>query len=60
VAAVIKQETGLDTELVEGGRGEFTIWVGDKVVAQKDAHGFPSEKDAVAAVKERLGKEKAL
>ena len=55
MAAVIKQETGLDTELVEGGRGEFTIWVGDKLVARKDAHGFPSETDAVAAVKDGLG-----
>jgi len=55
VAAVIKQGTGLDPELVEGGRGEFTIWVGDSVVAQKDPDvGFPSEKDVLAAVKRAL------
>ena len=54
MAAVIKQETGLDTELVEGGRGEFTVWVGDKLVAQKNADGFPSESEALAAVQRAL------
>jgi hypothetical protein len=57
VAAVIKQKTGLDTELVEGGRGEFTVWVGDTLVAQKDAHGFPSESEALAAVQQALKKD---
>lgn len=55
MAAVIKQGTGLDAELVEGRRGEFTIWVGDAVVAQKDPDlGFPSEEDVLAAVKQAL------
>ena len=56
MAAVIKKETGLDAELVEGGRGEFTVWVGNKLVAQKNANGFPSESEAVAAVLEGLGR----
>jgi hypothetical protein len=51
VAALIKQELGLEPELVEGGRGEFTVWVGEDVVARKDSQGFPSEQDAVTAVK---------
>lgn len=54
MAAVIKQETGLDAELIEGGRGEFTVWVNQKLVAQKDAHGFPSETEALAAVQQAL------
>ena len=54
MAAAIKQGTGLDTELVEGARGEFTVWVGDQIVARKDAGGFPSEADAAAAVKRAL------
>jgi hypothetical protein len=57
VAAVIKQETGLDAELIEGGRGEFTVWIGEKLVAQKDAHGFPSEGDALAAVQRALAED---
>jgi hypothetical protein len=54
VAALIKEATGVDTELVEGKRGEFTVWVGDAVVAKKDWRGFPSEPDAVAAVQRAL------
>jgi hypothetical protein len=51
VAALIKDELGIDSELTEGGRGEFTVWVGDDVVAKKDRQGFPSVEDALAAVK---------
>ena len=54
MAALIKDELGLDPELVEGGRGEFTVWVGDQVVAKKDSQGFPSEQDALAAVKQAV------
>jgi hypothetical protein len=57
VAAVIKKTTGLDPELVEGGRGEFTVWVGEKLVAQKDAHGFPSDSAALAAVQKALAQD---
>jgi hypothetical protein len=37
VAALIKDTLGIDAELSEGSRGEFTVWVGDEVVARKDA-----------------------
>jgi hypothetical protein len=55
VAAVVKQELGIDSELVEGQRGEFTVWVGEELVARKDALGFPSEDDVLAAVRKTLG-----
>jgi hypothetical protein len=51
VAALIKDELGVGSELIEGGRGEFTVWVGEQVVAKKDSEGFPSDEDALAAVK---------
>lgn len=51
MAALIKDELGVDAELSEGGRGEFTVWVGDEVVAKKDTQGFPSDEDALAAVR---------
>jgi hypothetical protein len=51
VAALIKDELGVGSELIEGGRGEFTVWVGDQVVAKKDSEGFPSDEDALAAVR---------
>ena len=55
MAAQIKQRLGVEPQLAEGGRGEFTVWVGDRVVAQKDASGFPADEDAVAAVGRALG-----
>jgi hypothetical protein len=51
VAALIKDKLGVDSEVIEGGRGEFTVWVGDEVVAKKSMLGFPSDEDALAAVK---------
>jgi len=54
VAAVIKDALGVDAELQEGARGEFSIWVGEKRVAQKGPDGFPSEEDALTAVKSQL------
>lgn len=40
--------------MIEGNRGEFTVWVGDRVVARKDAGGFPNEDEIVRAVREAL------
>jgi hypothetical protein len=56
VAALIKNETGADTELVEGGRGEFTVWVGEELVAQKDSLGFPADDEALAAVQQAFAR----
>ena len=56
MAALIKQEVGVEPELFEGGRGEFTVWVGDAVVAQKDVQGFPSDDQALAAVQQALAR----
>ena len=57
MAAVIKEALGLEPELAEGGRGEFTVWVGDEMVAQKDSRGFPSDDDALAGVQRALARE---
>jgi predicted Rdx family selenoprotein len=54
VAAEIKRETGLDAELKVGGSGEFTIWVDDKLVAEKKMGMFPDPAAVVAAVKAAL------
>ena len=57
MAALIKDSIGADVQLVEGGRGEFTVWVGDNVVAKKDPLvGFPTDDDALAAVQRALGR----
>lgn len=54
MAALIKKASAVDVDLIEGGRGEFTVWVGDELVAKKDAQDFPSDQDAVAAVERAL------
>ncbi len=54
MAALIKENTDIDTELVEGGRGEFTVWVGADVVSKKDASGFPEDSVVLAAVQHAL------
>ena len=54
MAALIKEKAGLETDVVVGGRGEFTVWVGGKRVAQKDANGFPADEEILAAVQAHL------
>jgi hypothetical protein len=35
VAATLKQELGIDTELIVGSSGEFTVWSGGAKLAEK-------------------------
>jgi hypothetical protein len=58
VAALIKQKTGLETELVEGNRGEFTVWVEQAIVAQKGPLGFPEDGEVLSAVQRALSTSK--
>jgi hypothetical protein len=54
VAAEIKRATGLETELRVGSSGEFTVWLDDRLLAQKQGREFPSPDSVVAAVKAAL------
>lgn len=54
MAASLKDELQIDTDLIEGGRGEFTVWVDETCVAKKDERGFPDEREVVAAVRRVL------
>jgi predicted Rdx family selenoprotein len=54
VAALIKDALGADAEVVPGGRGEFTVWVDDKKVAEKTRSGFPAENVLVETVRKAL------
>lgn len=54
MAALIEKDAGGSVELIEGKRGEFTVWVGEELVAEKSADGFPSDQDAAAAVRRAL------
>lgn len=56
MAALITEETGIIPEVVEGSRGEFTVWVEDKRVSQKTEDGFPSDQEALSAVRQALSR----
>ncbi len=51
MAAIIKRALGVDTKLVSGGRGEFTIWLDDRKVYDKGHGDFPDEAAVLAAVR---------
>ena len=55
MAAAIKSAVSVEPDLVEGARGEFTVWVGDRVVAKKTLRGFPTDEEIVRAVREASG-----
>ncbi len=55
MAARITEATGAAVDITEGSRGEFSVRVGDEIVARKDASGFPQDDDVVAAVRRALG-----
>ena len=53
---MIKEQTGLDAEVAPGSRGEFSVWVNGRKIAQKDNKGFPEDAAVVAAVRDALVK----
>ncbi|MDQ3665354.1 MAG: hypothetical protein M3410_01935 [Acidobacteriota bacterium] len=54
MAGLIKRELGVEPELIEGDRGEFTVWVGDRRVAKKGWVRFPSDQRILSAVQQAL------
>jgi hypothetical protein len=54
VAAELKRAVGIDAQLRVGNSGEFTVWLDDRLVAEKKLGRFPSPDDVVAAVKAAL------
>jgi hypothetical protein len=54
VAELLKKELGVETELTAGDRGEFTVWVGDEVVARKNWLGFPGDEKVLEAVRSKV------
>ena len=41
----------METDLVVGNSGEFTVWVGDQKVAEKERGMFPEPTAVVTAVR---------
>ena len=51
---MLKRELGVDAELARGSRGEFSVWVGDRMVAKKGFWSFPGEAEVLEAVRSAL------
>jgi hypothetical protein len=54
VADLLKRELAVETELIAGSRGEFTVWVGDRMVASKNWLGFPADEKVLEAVRQGM------
>ncbi|MBA3768529.1 MAG: hypothetical protein H0W99_16435 [Acidobacteria bacterium] len=54
MAELIKRELGIQPELVEGDRGEFTVWVGDHLAAKKGWVRFPTDAKVLSALRQAL------
>jgi len=54
VAALLHKELGAEVETTGGKTGEFTVWVGDKLVASKGWLRFPADQKILAAVRAAL------
>lgn len=54
MAELIKRELGVEPELIEGDRGEFSVWVGDQLVAKKGWVRFPPDQRVLSAVRQAL------
>ncbi|HMV69364.1 MAG TPA: hypothetical protein PKA64_21155 [Myxococcota bacterium] len=50
MAELLRERLGVEARLVPGARGEFTVRVGDEIVARKTLDGFPDPEACVAAV----------
>jgi len=51
----MKKDLGADADLEPGGRGELSVWVDGKKVAEKSFRGFPADADLLQSVKTALG-----
>jgi len=45
VAAHLKQTLGVDTDILRGDAGEFTVWVDGKKVVEKIGQIFPTAEE---------------
>lgn len=54
MAELLKRELNVETKLIEGDRGEFTVWVAGRVVAKKGMFGFPEDEKVLESVRNAL------
>ncbi len=54
MAAEIKESLGLEVALIPGAKGEFTVRVDSRVVAQKSGDDFPAPQHCAEQVKNAI------
>ncbi len=55
MAATIKKELGIDSEIVRGSGGIFEVTVDNqKIFSKKDEGRFPSEKEIIDSLRSRV------
>jgi hypothetical protein len=54
VADLLKNELGIESLLIKGKLGEFSVLVGEKTVARKGWLAFPSDLKVLARVRQAL------
>ena len=54
MAELIKRELGVQPELIEGDRGEFSVWVDSQRVAKKGWVRFPSDEKILTVVRQAI------
>jgi predicted Rdx family selenoprotein len=52
LAALITEQCPIEIQLLPGGKGEFTVWYDDDIIAKKDGT-FPSIPEIVATIVQR-------
>ena len=50
MAAELQKEQGLDVQVVDGGRGEFTVTVDGRTVAEKRGDTMPGPEEIKSAI----------
>lgn len=55
MAAELKKQIGVDSDLQVGNPGEFTVWIDGVKIADKQGGGFPPESSVVKAAQALLG-----
>jgi hypothetical protein len=51
LAVALRKEPGVQVELVDGNRGELSVSVDGRTVAQKQGDSLPTEEQVLAAVR---------
>ena len=50
-AATLKTELGIEPQIIDGAKGEFTVLVGERILAQNSGTTLPAAEQVIAAMR---------